>query len=236
MITSSEKSTCNKRCWLIAAIFALAVWLLLMGVGGWGFWAAAVIGLVVFAVAGVILTRLLCASVAEPVAAPVAAPTAAPTPAPAATPEAQAPATEAAPDSAPAPATPAASAEPASSVIKPSTALPGQQELSTRKGSWTYQGSDKPAAAAPLVSETPAAAASGSDDLKKISGVGPALEKKLHAADVTSFAQIAAWSAEDVMRMDDVLSFKGRITRDDWIAQAKILAAGGETEFSKRKS
>lgn len=82
----------------------------------------------------------------------------------------------------------------------------------------------------------PAATSSGADDLKKISGVGPALEKKLHAADVTSFAQIADWSEDEVARMDDVLSFKGRITRDNWIEQAKILAAGGETEFSKRKT
>ncbi len=82
---------------------------------------------------------------------------------------------------------------------------------------------------------TKAAKTAGADDLKKISGVGPALEKKLHAADVTSFAQIAGWSDDEVARMDDVLSFKGRITRDNWIEQATILAAGGETEFSKRK-
>ncbi|MFT4958980.1 MAG: NADH-quinone oxidoreductase subunit E [Paracoccaceae bacterium] len=78
------------------------------------------------------------------------------------------------------------------------------------------------------------AKSTGADDLKKISGVGPAIEKKLHAADVTSFAQIAGWSEDDVTRMDDVLSFKGRISRDNWIGQATILAAGGETEFSKR--
>ncbi|MBO6775938.1 MAG: endonuclease, partial [Marinibacterium sp.] len=54
-------------------------------------------------------------------------------------------------------------------------------------------------------------------------------------AGVTSFAQIAGWSEDDVARMDDVLSFKGRISRDDWIGQATTLAAGGETEFSARK-
>lgn len=62
------------------------------------------------------------------------------------------------------------------------------------------------------------------DDLKKLKGVGPALEKKLHDAGVTSFAQIAAWGPEDVAEMDEKLSFKGRITRDDWIGQAKDLA------------
>ena len=59
-----------------------------------------------------------------------------------------------------------------------------------------------------------------------------ALEKKLHAAGVTSFAQIAGWTPEDVAAMDEKLSFKGRIDRDGWIEQARILAAGGETEFS----
>ncbi|MHC0055005.1 50S ribosomal protein L21 [Actibacterium sp. D379-3] len=73
--------------------------------------------------------------------------------------------------------------------------------------------------------EAPAAPA-GADDLKKLSGVGPALEKKLHAAGVTTFAQIAAWTEEDVTAMDEKLSFKGRIEREGWIAQAKELANG----------
>ncbi len=80
--------------------------------------------------------------------------------------------------------------------------------------------------AAPKAAAPKAAAATGSDDLKKLSGVGPALEKKLHEAGVTTFAQIAAWSDEDVAAMDEKLSFKGRIEREGWIAQAKELANG----------
>ena len=68
--------------------------------------------------------------------------------------------------------------------------------------------------------------AEGADDLKKLSGVGPALEKKLHDAGVTTFAQIAAWTDADVADMDEKLSFKGRIEREGWIAQAKELAQG----------
>jgi large subunit ribosomal protein L21 len=67
-------------------------------------------------------------------------------------------------------------------------------------------------------------AAAGADDLKQLSGVGPALEKKLHAAGVTSFAQIAAWTDADVAATDEQLSLKGRIEREGWIAQAKALA------------
>ena len=70
----------------------------------------------------------------------------------------------------------------------------------------------------------PKKAAAGADDLKELSGVGPALEKKLHAAGVTTFAQIAAWTADDVAAMDEKLSFKGRIEREGWIEQAKKLA------------
>lgn len=71
----------------------------------------------------------------------------------------------------------------------------------------------------------PKAAAAGGDDLKKLSGVGPALEKRLHENGVTSFAQIAAWTEADVAEMDEKLSFKGRIEREGWIAQAKDLAS-----------
>ncbi|WP_029041512.1 50S ribosomal protein L21 [Cucumibacter marinus] len=64
------------------------------------------------------------------------------------------------------------------------------------------------------------------DDVKLISGVGPALEKKLAAAGVTSLKQIAEFTAEDIERVDAELSFKGRIEREDWVAQAKDLLDG----------
>ena len=77
---------------------------------------------------------------------------------------------------------------------------------------------EAPAAAAP--------AAAGADDLKQLSGVGPALEKKLHAAGVTTFAQIAAWGDAEIAEFDEKLSFKGRIEREGWVEQAKKLAQG----------
>ena len=73
----------------------------------------------------------------------------------------------------------------------------------------------------------------GPDDLTKISGVGKTIETKLHKMGITQYAQIAAWSKNDMRKVDEQLKFKGRIEREDWIAQAKTLAAGGETEFSK---
>lgn len=73
------------------------------------------------------------------------------------------------------------------------------------------------------------------DDLKMIKGVGPKLEQLLNSMGFYHFDQIADWSEHEVAWVDNNLQgFKGRVTRDNWIAQAKTLAAGGETEFSKR--
>ena len=66
------------------------------------------------------------------------------------------------------------------------------------------------------------------DDLKKISGVGPKLEGLLHENGVFHFDQILGWGAEEIAYMDDKLSFKGRIERDDWVAQATQFAAEQE--------
>ena len=91
---------------------------------------------------------------------------------------------------------------------------------------------EAPKADAPKAEEKKAApkktakADTAGDDLKQLSGVGPALEKKLLEAGVTTFAQIAAWTPEDVAAMDEKLSFKGRIEREGWIAQAEELAKG----------
>mgnify|MGYP001131874364 FL=1 len=68
--------------------------------------------------------------------------------------------------------------------------------------------------------------AEGMDDLKKLSGVGPALEKKLHGAGVISFAQVASWKDADIEKIGEKLSLKGRIEREGWIEQAKNLAKG----------
>jgi large subunit ribosomal protein L21 len=66
------------------------------------------------------------------------------------------------------------------------------------------------------------------DDLSKISGVGPKLVEKLAANGVFHFWQIAEWGPADIAAMDDLLSFKGRIERDNWIEQAKQFAAESE--------
>jgi predicted flap endonuclease-1-like 5' DNA nuclease len=80
----------------------------------------------------------------------------------------------------------------------------------------------------------PATAGTKRDDLKRIRGVGVLIEKKLGSMGITTYAQIANWSASDIDRVSGVLDFKGRIERENWVEQARILSAGGQTEFSRR--
>ena len=89
------------------------------------------------------------------------------------------------------------------------------------------------AAAKPKVMKTPRKG--GADDLKMIKGIGPKLEKMLHALGFFHFDQVANWSKGEIAWVDENLEgFKGRVSRDKWVSQAKILAKGGKTEFSKR--
>ncbi|KFC72481.1 NADH-ubiquinone oxidoreductase chain E [Devosia sp. LC5] len=71
------------------------------------------------------------------------------------------------------------------------------------------------------------------DDLKLISGVGPVLEGRLNALGITQWSQVAKLSAEDIARVEDSLSFKGRVARDNWLQQADVLARGGVEEYRK---
>jgi len=111
------------------------------------------------------------------------------------------------------------------------------------------KGVKKPAAKKPAAKKTAAAPAAGkakkprslkgprkagADDLKQLKGVGPKLEQTLNELGFYHFDQVAKWTAEEAAWVDDNLNFKGRIERDGWIEQAKILAEGGQTEFSRK--
>ncbi|MEL6465344.1 MAG: endonuclease [Pseudomonadota bacterium] len=236
--------SCTIGCWLVALLGGVLAAMLLMVLGGWTFMQGVFMGVVVFAIAGALLSWIICKplpaigseqvappktdEVDRPVAQPAAA-TAAPSASAAAAPE-----------------------------IKPSTPLSGEADLAKRKGEWKYEAEPqtKPAAkkaapkkaAAKKKTEAPAVEGSGSkpetlaaardgkpDNLKEIKGVGPKLEALLHTMGFYHFDQVASWGPNEVAWVDQNLEgFKGRVTRDDWVEQAKILAAGGETEFSKK--
>jgi NADH-quinone oxidoreductase subunit E len=73
------------------------------------------------------------------------------------------------------------------------------------------------------------------DDLKRIKGIGPKIEGLLNSMGIYHLDQIASWGPAEVAWMDEHLEdFRGRVSRDDWVAQARHLSGGGETEFSRR--
>ena len=78
----------------------------------------------------------------------------------------------------------------------------------------------------PAPTKVKKASANVVDDLKQLSGVGPALEKKLHAAGIKSFEQIAALTAKDAEEINEKISSKGRVEKEGWIDQAKEKLKG----------
>ena len=92
----------------------------------------------------------------------------------------------------------------------------------------------KLAAPAARKAATPQAATGKADNLRRLIGIGPVNERLLKGLGVTTYAQVAAWTAADVKRIEEVLNFDGRIAREKWIEQAKLLAAGNEAEFARQ--
>ena len=224
-----KKSSCQIACWAMGAAAGFVAFVMLMALGDWGFIQAVFGAAVVFVVLGGLLSWILCKPL-PPLGSVQAGLEEAEKTTPTTTeaPKAAAAAPAAAPT---APASQAA-------VVKDGTLLEGEKELAARKGEWTYGGAET-AKAAPAEGAKPAtltAARGGkADNLKEIKGVGPKLEKMLNGMGFYHFDQIAAWTTAELAWVDENLSgFKGRASRDGWVDQAKILASGGETEFSKR--
>lgn len=135
-----------------------------------------------------------------------------------------------------APAKPAA-AKPAAAkpaAAKSAAAPKPAAKAAAPKAATPKPAASKPAAAKKAVPASAKAAAGKPDNLRRLIGIGPVNEKLLKGLGVTSYAQIAAWTAADVKRIEDVLNFDGRIAREQWIDQAKLLAAGDEKEFARR--
>ena len=156
-------------------------------------------------------------------------PAAAPSPCPEPT-----PATSEAPKAAPEPA-----ADATDTPVKSSTTLAGETELAERKGEWSYKADGADESSGSEVGTRPAALDGprdgNADDLKQIKGVGPKLEKLCNSLGFYHFDQIAGWTEDEVAWVDENLEgFKGRVSRDEWVSQAKVLAEGGITEFSDK--
>lgn len=90
-------------------------------------------------------------------------------------------------------------------------------------------------APAPAPSPEPAPAASTADDLSRIKGLGPKLQALLPTLGLTTYAQIAALTEADLAELDSKLgTFAGRPAKDNWVEQAKYLAAGDTAGFEAK--
>jgi len=217
MTDENETMKCTFWCWGLAALAALLTVILCLVIGGMGWIASLFFAIVVFVVLGFLLSWLFCRPLAplngqgaNSVEHTTPSQTSQQSPV---QPAAVAPAPE--PQPAPVEAAP---------VVAPAAAAPVAEE---------------PVSAEPTAAAQPTgldAARNGqADDLKRIKGVGPKLEQLLNSLGFFHFDQIAAWTASEIAWVDENLKgFKGRVSRDNWVDQAKTLAAGGDTEFSKR--
>lgn len=213
MLEGLKGENCPRNCWIAGGVVGLVVLILAMVLFGASFLAGLFFGIVLGAGAAIYLNAKLCtgdvARLPTERAHTEVAPAPPPKPAPAAAPK-------------PAPAPAAAKAEaPKPAAPRPAETKPAAKPAAAGAGT-------KPATLG-------APRAGGPDDLKRIKGIGPKLEKLLNGMGFYHFDQIAGWSEAEVAWVDDNLEgFKGRVSRDRWIEQAKTLAAGGETEFSTR--
>lgn len=92
------------------------------------------------------------------------------------------------------------------------------------KGKAAQTGSRKPKAAV----------SAGKDNLRRLIGIGAVNERRLNEHGITTFAQIAGWTTADIDSVEHYLRFGGRVEREHWVEQAKLLAAGNEKEFARR--
>ena len=159
-----------------------------------------------------------------------------------------APAAGAAPSPSPAP-TASATRKEAPSTVPPATpmglagtgaavsaSVEDAQETRAEEVVDTPSSTETPAPAQPQAPVPAPATASlnadGKDDLTRLKGVGPKLAATLEGLGITSLETIANWDDAEIDRVDSKLGrFQGRIRRDDWVTQARLLTGGDKAAY-----
>ncbi len=122
-----------------------------------------------------------------------------------------------------------------SSYAKADKAIKDVSPVANRESDSAPQNDEKPHTS--LTGSQPIALASAPaaiDELKRIKGIGAVIEQTLNDLGVYTFEQISTWDESNIAWVENHLSFPGRVTREEWVQQAKTLSAGGDTDFSKR--
>ncbi|MBZ9695789.1 MULTISPECIES: ATP-binding cassette domain-containing protein [unclassified Mesorhizobium] len=123
----------------------------------------------------------------------------------------------------------------ASVASRPVAPTPAPAKPAAKKAEPRKTAAKAPAAKAEGVSNRLAAPRGGkADNLTRIKGIGTVNEKKLNEHGIFHFDQIGAWKKADVEAVEAYLAFDGRIAREEWVKQAKLLGQGKDTEFSRR--
>ena len=229
---------CAATAWGIAALAGVLCGAALIFAADWQVMQGLFIG-VVFAIAlGVLFSIVFCRPLPEPREVPVqgasvsVSTTAASSPAPATSIPAPATAAAASPATTPEPEpTPEPAPEPEPTPEPVPEPQPEPEVAADPTPAADADAGDD--ASRPAALDGPRAG--GADDLKRIKGIGPKLEKLCNSLGFYHFDQIANWTADEVAWVDANLEgFKGRVSRDNWVEQAGLLAGGGETDFSKK--
>lgn len=131
-------------------------------------------------------------------------------------------------------ATAKAATAPRASAAKTATPKPPASKASAAPTTAPAASKAAPSAKKAATGKATATAPGNANDLRRLIGIGPTNERLLKGLGVTTYAQIAAWTPDDVKRIEATLNFDGRIERERWIEQAKLLAAGDEKEFARR--
>jgi predicted flap endonuclease-1-like 5' DNA nuclease len=228
MSDHKKNSACQMGCWAMAAVAGLLTFVMLLMVGGYTFMPAAFVGAIAFILLGLLFGWLFCTPLPSAVDRSATGSTSAAATSGSTAPSAGATASVAAGASAAVASTSSASdADKAAADKAAADAASGEDY----DGDGVREGANEGTKPATLST----AREGGADDLKRIKGIGPKLEKLCNTMGFFHFDQIAAWTPDEMAWVNANLEgFKGRATRDKWIEQAKLLASGAETEFSKR--
>ncbi|RWC60993.1 ATP-binding cassette domain-containing protein [Mesorhizobium sp.] len=130
--------------------------------------------------------------------------------------------------------TPPAKAKPASKAASKVSTGTSVKATAAAKPAAKTPATKAPAKAGEISNRLAAPRGGKADNLTRIKGIGTVNEKKLNDHGIFHFDQIGAWKKADVEAAEAYLAFDGRIAREEWVKQAKLLGQGKDTEFSRR--
>lgn len=196
---------CKRNCWIAGACTGLFVWIMTAAVGDLGWFSGLLLGLITTGLLGAFLVWFACEGHVE--AWEDAGTSRVPVP---------------------------VGTKLAGSVEAPPAAAPAIKPAVQKTQPVSEPAAEKPEPAPKVMTQAPQPKAA-SDDLKEIKGIGPKLEQILHENGVTTFQQMADWTEADKDRFAELIGSLGsRIRSEDWPGQARLLAAGGDTEHFRK--